>query len=553
MKTKIKTITLGLILSLTSTLIADDAVKANLIYPTKDTTIESQVVSFEWDKIGDHGVYQLIIGTTEEGDDIYSSKKYYIPRGRVTNIPINGKPIYVKLGTNIHGRYEFNSYVIPTKSMGSKLISPAYGLKINTDSVDFEWDDINSDSYHIEVGTTEGGHDLIDYKGKDTSITLSHVPKGKTLYVKLTTQNGEQSITKTYQFGAGSQTVIDAIALYTPDAKEKYPDTETRISHAFNLTNKIFKDSGLNAELHIKAMLPYDRNITNMTMSETLRYLHKDRTEMNRLKDMYGADTIVLYRTTKRADVAGIAYGNSLLSSALALFVVQITTTGSATTAHELGHTMGLHHDATHWFGDRIFNYARGHGENRKFATVMAYGSHFNTGTELNKFSSPNLDCLGSPCGIEEGEPNEADAVKALQYALPKYSNFRAHIDGNKKDEQIKKDYEEAEQKLENLKAELKKLNDDYLAQRKVLNNQRKLFKNAKKEFVEARDERRKGNITKEELATIKATFVEARKKLISERTALKNLYNAQQAKQAEVVEAESKFKELEAKYLALK
>jgi hypothetical protein len=86
-------------------------------------------------------------------------------------------------------------------------------------------------------------------------------------------------------------------------------------------------------------------------------------------------------------------------------------------TAHELGHTMGLAHSHAQ-NSTALLPYAMGHGVQGKFATVMAYGDSYNA-PKIYKFSSPELDCNGSACGIAEGHALQADAVKALKQTAP--------------------------------------------------------------------------------------------------------------------------------------
>lgn len=101
---------------------------------------------------------------------------------------------------------------------------------------------------------------------------------------------------------------------------------------------------------------------------------------------------------------------------------------GGYVTAHEVGHNSGLGHSEKQG-STGAYTYARGHGVQDTFTTVMAYSGVYN-GKKIYKYSSPLLECSnGLPCGIAEGEDKEADAVKALKQTLPLMEKFRAHID----------------------------------------------------------------------------------------------------------------------------
>jgi hypothetical protein len=69
------------------------------------------------------------------------------------------------------------------------------------------------------------------------------------------------------------------------------------------------------------------------------------------------------------------------------------------------------------------YRYGIGHGVYGSFATIMAYPQVFNA-PWLSKFSSPNLTCNGLPCGVPAGQPNEADAARALQNVSSEIANF---------------------------------------------------------------------------------------------------------------------------------
>jgi len=542
-----------IILGLTLLSATEEIHKSKLLNPAPDSTIEEPVVFFEWEKIGDHGKYWLKVGTEEGLADIYDSVQYYIPKKVLRGLPISGKPLYVKLGTYINRHYEFTSYVIKTAEKASRLISPAYGFKIAKSDVDFEWEDIGADEYRLEVGTQKDKSDLALYQGTNTSFNLENTPQGKTIYVKISSKLGDKWVSKSYSFGAGSQAVIDTLILYSAGAKKLFPEIETRIAHHIETTNKAFRDSGLNVEINPVHIEYYEMN-DEEHMNSTLVHA-KYNEELTKLQEQYGADSLIIYRAihSVQSNVSGIAYPNRYISKRLNIAVVGIDALGIVT-AHELGHTMGLIHGYRGYFHGS-FEYARGHGEQSKFITIMATSdTDFSSGNMIYKFSSPNLDCDGSPCGIAEGEYHEADAVKALRYAIPKVANYRVHIDNP--DEKILNEaldaLNKAKEAVANIQKELKDSKKAYIEQRAKFKLLREIYQTAKKEFAQARNNRMRGEITKDELAEIKSDLMEKRANLVESRADTKKLFNAWKDKKRVLQEAQAKVEKLEKDYLEL-
>jgi hypothetical protein len=93
--------------------------------------------------------------------------------------------------------------------------------------------------------------------------------------------------------------------------------------------------------------------------------------------------------------------------------------------AHELGHNMGLNHSRTQ--GDRsgvAYRYGLGHLEPRDFGTIMTYAEHY-WAKWMPVFSNPRIQCKGQPCGVPEGQSDEADAAKALNNVKSRLAGFR--------------------------------------------------------------------------------------------------------------------------------
>lgn len=216
--------------------------------------------------------------------------------------------------------------------------------------------------------------------------------------------------------------VVDVLILADQDDPNSLNGiNETKIEHAIATTNKIFKNSTLNIKIHINEFQTYTFKNKSNIASDLLYEIYEDH-NITQLKNQANADIVVAY--TKNIDSCGVAYVNDIVDSSIAYAVVSLDCP-STSTAHEIGHVMGLTHSAHQKGENRNHKYARGHGVENEFVTVMAYESTYHTTKRVFNYSNPLQECEGFSCGIPEGEENEADAVKALEYTIDKVVDFR--------------------------------------------------------------------------------------------------------------------------------
>ncbi|MBF0479018.1 MAG: S8 family serine peptidase [Candidatus Omnitrophica bacterium] len=105
---------------------------SKLLEPTAGTVIKDEEVKFIWEKVKNVKAYGLKIGTSVGSGDIFNK---FFKKDRthkiIKEIPLNGKPVYVRLYTCIDGKWLYMDYVYQTQKPAKKTKSCA----VNAQSV----------------------------------------------------------------------------------------------------------------------------------------------------------------------------------------------------------------------------------------------------------------------------------------------------------------------------------------------------------------------------------------------------------------------------------
>jgi hypothetical protein len=89
-----------------------------MVSPTPGSTFTSSSVTFNW-TAGSATAYALFVGSSSTMADIYNSGVIHSLSATVTNMPTDGRTIYVTLASQVNGSWTANRYTY-TASNSSK-------------------------------------------------------------------------------------------------------------------------------------------------------------------------------------------------------------------------------------------------------------------------------------------------------------------------------------------------------------------------------------------------------------------------------------------------
>ena len=80
-----------------------------MLSPVPGSTFSSSTVTFTW-SAGSADTYYLMVGNTLHGSQIYNSGNLTVLSKTVSNIPTDGRTIYVSLWSRVNGTWSANDY-----------------------------------------------------------------------------------------------------------------------------------------------------------------------------------------------------------------------------------------------------------------------------------------------------------------------------------------------------------------------------------------------------------------------------------------------------------
>ena len=217
-----------------------------------------------------------------------------------------------------------------------------------------------------------------------------------------------------------SAATVDVLVAYDAAAATTLGgEPEVAMQSWVDQINSYYLNSNIDLQLRLAGTMTHEED--GADQSSTLQNLRTDST-VSAARESTGADFVVMVTTKANCGIGYIsvqaAYAYSLVGPHC----------GPMTMAHELGHNMGLTHSRKQGDTSGVrYAYGLGHGVDYAFGTIMAYAHLYST-SRVGKFSNPDVQCNGHPCGVAAGDPEQADAARALNNVKVELSNFRAAV-----------------------------------------------------------------------------------------------------------------------------
>lgn len=234
--------------------------------------------------------------------------------------------------------------------------------------------------------------------------------------------------------------VIDVLFAYQSGALDFFGlEPNAHLKHLVAVTEYFFESSGTPITLRPVGLVD-ENEVSELGNQQALFLGAVPAAERQSLLDKYRADSLVVYRQQTLPDFSGLCGvaegiggwgGKGFIHPNEREIYTEVylnpNECGITTTAHEIGHLMGLGHSFNQG-SVGTFPWSRGHGVEAEFATIMTYARPAYAAVEVHVMSNPELDCHGNPCGVshhDHSTDTHADAALTLNITKHQFADGR--------------------------------------------------------------------------------------------------------------------------------
>ncbi len=164
--------------------------EATLTAPAPGTTLASSSVTFGWSAGSDVSQTALYVGSEGVGSfDLYAAYQGTSSFASVSELPADGRTIYVRLWSFLRGAWQYDDYIYKATTGGAQMTIPAPRSTLTSSTVAFGWTvprGVLSIRLYVGIGGP-GSYDIY-FSTQDLSgfMTIGGLPtNGETIYVRL--------------------------------------------------------------------------------------------------------------------------------------------------------------------------------------------------------------------------------------------------------------------------------------------------------------------------------------------------------------------------------
>lgn len=162
---------------------------ARIISPSSGASLSGASQRFDWEPGVGVSFYWVNVGSTQGGYEYFSNYVGTSNQLTVTGLPINGRPVWVRLMSYINGAYQaVDHQFLSAKPGPARIISPGSGTVLTGATQTFTWNTgVGASFYWVNVGSSQGGYEYYsNFVGPSTTLTLSNLPvDGRPVWVRL--------------------------------------------------------------------------------------------------------------------------------------------------------------------------------------------------------------------------------------------------------------------------------------------------------------------------------------------------------------------------------